>query len=74
MAESFLDSFKTELIADPVWRTRSQLELAIVEDIAWFNNTRLHEVLDHRPPLLDRRTLRCEKHSPDHHIMRKKTY
>ena len=25
MAESFVDSFKTELIADRVWRTRSQL-------------------------------------------------
>jgi hypothetical protein len=31
MAESFVDSFKTELIADRVWRTRTQLELAIVE-------------------------------------------
>jgi putative transposase len=37
MAESFVDTFKTELIADRVWRTRSQLELAIVEYIAWFN-------------------------------------
>ena len=37
MAESFVDSFKTELIADRVWRTRSQLELAIVEYISWFN-------------------------------------
>ena len=44
MAESFVDSFKTELIADRVWRTRSQLELAIVEYVAWFNNTRLHGV------------------------------
>jgi transposase InsO family protein len=50
MAESFVDSFKTELIADRVWRTRNQLELAIVEYIAWFNNTRLHENLDDRPP------------------------
>jgi putative transposase len=50
MAESFVDSFKTELIADRVWRTRSQLELAIVEYIAWFNNTRLHENLDDQPP------------------------
>jgi putative transposase len=31
LAESFVDSFKTELIADRVWRSRSQLELAIVE-------------------------------------------
>jgi putative transposase len=50
MAESFVDSFKTELIADRVWRARSQMELAIVEYIAWFNNTRLHENLDDRTP------------------------
>jgi transposase InsO family protein len=37
LAESFVDSFKTELIADRVWRTRSQLELAVVEYIGWFN-------------------------------------
>jgi putative transposase len=40
LAESFVDSFKTELIADRVWRTRSQLELAIVEYIGWYNATR----------------------------------
>src|SRR5207342_2507742 len=46
LAESFVDSFKTELIADRVWRSRSQLELAIVEWVAWFlNNDRLHESL-----------------------------
>lgn len=45
MAESFVDSFKTELIADRVWRSRSQLELAVVEYVAWFNNERLHESL-----------------------------
>jgi putative transposase len=50
LAESFVDSFKTELIADRVWATRSQLELAVVEYVAWFNNTRLHEALDDRPP------------------------
>ena len=50
IAESFVDSFKTELIADRVWPTRSQLELAIVEYVAWFNNSRLHEALDDRPP------------------------
>jgi transposase InsO family protein len=49
-AESFVDSFKTELIADRVWASRSQLELAIVEYVAWFNNTRLHEALGDRPP------------------------
>jgi putative transposase len=50
MAESFVDSFKTELISDRVWRTRSQLELAIVEWVAWFNDERLHESLGDLPP------------------------
>jgi putative transposase len=50
MAESFVDSFKTELIADRVWRTRSQLELAAVEYIAWFNHQRLHSALGDLPP------------------------
>jgi len=50
MAESFVDTFKTELIADRVWRTRSQLELAIVEWVAWFNTDRLHESLGDIPP------------------------
>ena len=50
LAESFVDSFKTELIADRVWRTRSQLELAIVEWIGWFNTSRRHSALGDRPP------------------------
>ena len=50
LAESFVDSFKTELIRDRVWRTRSQLELAIVEYVAWFNNERLHSSLGDVPP------------------------
>jgi putative transposase len=40
LAESFVDSFKTELIADRVWCTRAQLELATVEYIGWFNHDR----------------------------------
>jgi len=50
MAESFVDSFKTELIADRVWQTRSKMELAIVEYISWFNDSRLHENLGDRAP------------------------
>jgi putative transposase len=50
LAESFVDSFKTELIADRVWRTRSQLELAVVEYIGWFNTSRLHSSLGYRTP------------------------
>jgi putative transposase len=51
LAESFVDSFKTELIADRVWRTRAQLELATVEYISWFNHDRLHEALGDIPPV-----------------------
>jgi hypothetical protein len=50
LAESFVDSFKTELIADRVWRSRPQLELAVVEYIGWFNHARLHEALGDIPP------------------------
>ena len=50
LAESFVDSFKTELIADRVWRTRTQLELAVVEYVGWFNHDRLHEALGDIPP------------------------
>lgn len=51
LAESFVDSFKTELIADRVWRSRSQLELAVVEYIGWYNAARLHESLGDIPPV-----------------------
>jgi putative transposase len=50
LAESFVDSIKTELIADRVWQTRSQLELAIVTYISWFNHDRLHSSIGDIPP------------------------
>jgi putative transposase len=70
LAESFVDSFKTEMIADRVWRTRSQLELAVVEYVGWFNNARLHESLGDIPPAeyeqtyLDRRAVAASLRSP----------
>ena len=51
MAESFVDTFKTELIRDRVWRTQAQLELAILEWVAWFNHDRLHASLGDIPPV-----------------------
>ena len=51
MAESFVDSYKTELISDRVWRSRAQLELASVDYVAWFNTQRLHESLGDIPPV-----------------------
>ena len=50
MAESFVDSFKTELVADRAWRSRSELELAIVEWVGWYNQRRLHSSLGDVPP------------------------
>jgi hypothetical protein len=50
ISESFVDTFKTELIKDRVWHSNQQLELAIVEWVAWFNNDRLHSALRNRPP------------------------
>jgi putative transposase len=51
MAESFVDTFKTELVADRVWRTRNQFELETVEWIGWYNHRRLHESLGDIPPV-----------------------
>ena len=51
LAESFVDSFKTELIKDRVWHSNTRLELAIVEYVAWFNTRRLHSSIGNRPPV-----------------------
>lgn len=51
LAESFVDSFKTELIADRVWQTRDQLEFATARWIAWYNQRRLHSILGDIPPV-----------------------
>ena len=51
LAESFVDSFKTELIADRVWQTRDQLDLAIARWIGWYNSRRLHSSLGDIPPV-----------------------
>lgn len=50
MAESFVDSFKTELIRDRVWQTRTQMQLAVVEWVGWYNNVRLHSALGYISP------------------------
>jgi putative transposase len=51
LAESLVDSYKTELIADRVWRSRAQLELATVQYIGWFNHDRLHSALGYLTPV-----------------------
>jgi putative transposase len=51
LSESFVDSYKTELIADRVWRTNAQLELGTVSYVGWFNHRRLHSSIANRPPV-----------------------
>jgi putative transposase len=51
LAESFVDSYKTELISDRVWRSRAEVELATVQWVAWFNHDRLHSSLGDIPPV-----------------------
>jgi putative transposase len=46
-----VDSYKIELIADRVWRTNAQLELATVDYVSWFNHRRLHSSIGYRPPI-----------------------
>jgi putative transposase len=65
MAESFVDSFKTELITDRVWRNNTQLELAIVEYVAWFNTRRIHTSIGERPPLEHEHEWRSRQHRSD---------
>lgn len=51
MAEALNGTFKAELVnLHGPWRTRRQLELAIVEWIDWYNHHRLHGELGHVPP------------------------
>jgi putative transposase len=50
MAESFVGTLKTELIAGRFFQTRFEAELAVVEYLGWFNHTRLHEPLGDIPP------------------------
>lgn len=59
LGESFVDSDKTELIADRVWRTNAQLELATVSYVGWFNHRRLHTSIGMRPPVEHERDYRA---------------
>ena len=51
MAESLNGTFKSELVKlHGPWRTRGQLEMAVIEWIDWYNNTRLHREIGDIPP------------------------
>ena len=51
MAEALNGSFKAELVnLHGPWRTRHQLEVAIIEWIDWYNASRLHSGIGDIPP------------------------
>lgn len=52
MAEALNGTFKAELVTlHGPWRTRRQLEIAIVEWIDWYNHRRLHSEIGDIPPV-----------------------
>ena len=50
MAESLIGTFKAELIDRRSWRTRDEVEFAVVEWVAWYNTSRLHRSIGDIPP------------------------
>ncbi len=50
LAESFVSTFKGELVARRRFRSRDEAELAVVEWIGWYNHRRLHSALGDVPP------------------------
>jgi putative transposase len=51
LAEAVNALYKAELIGSRgPWRTASQVELATLEWVQWWNQRRLHGALDHIPP------------------------
>jgi transposase InsO family protein len=51
MAESVISTIKTELTKRTPWKTRLQLELALVIYIGWYNTHRLHRAFKGRTSL-----------------------
>ncbi|MFD0684598.1 integrase core domain-containing protein [Actinomadura fibrosa] len=51
MAESLNATFKTELIHRRTWRTRDQIEYAIVDWVGWYHHRRLHTTIGDVPPI-----------------------
>ena len=63
MAEALNGTFKTELIKlHGPWRTRHQLEIAIIEWIDWYNRRRLHSEIGNIPPV-EREALWFHQHN-----------
>ena len=50
MAESMIATIKTELTKKRAWRTRLDLELALLTYLGWYNQRRLHRSLGGNTP------------------------
>jgi transposase InsO family protein len=50
MAESFVDTFKTELVNDRTFASRRALEQAVIAWVGWYNRDRLHSAIGDIPP------------------------
>lgn len=51
MAESINGLYKAEVIHRQSWKSRSEVELATLTWVDWYNNRRLLERLGHIPPV-----------------------
>lgn len=51
LAESTIGLYKTELITPQgPWHNKNEVEIATAAWVEWYNNRRLHEACDYRPP------------------------
>jgi len=75
LAETVMGLYKTELIRRRgPWRSAEQVELAIAEQVAWWNRRRLHSATSNLPPTefeqrypTGRRRCRVKSKSPSLH-------
>ncbi|MDF9334361.1 IS3 family transposase [Escherichia coli] len=59
MAESINGLYKAEVIHRKSWKNRTEVELATLTWVDWYNNRRLLERLGHIPPAEARKSLLC---------------
>jgi len=74
MAETTIGLYKTELLyRKGPWRTPDEVELATLEWIDWWNNSRLHEGIGYVPPAEKEAVYYCENMSEKSENLSEKT-